>query len=165
MSNKELAFALEQKIYRKKRNRLIIEGVCFCLFVFLTILFFTLREVTKEIDDSYIHIEVIRYNETYTLLGAIFSGMIFLSLTVIFCDLFGGRFKTIRILDDYLTIYDAIFNAYIYINGILKEKIAFARLNPYYDFKLENGMYVHIVFTRFGVDVSYSENLYTIDLL
>ena len=67
MTNKELAFALEQKLYKKKRNRLIIEGVCFCLFVFLTILFFTLREVTKEIDDSYIYIEVIRYNETYTL--------------------------------------------------------------------------------------------------
>ena len=161
---------LEHTLSKMNLIRRLIEGGALILFSAIAILFYALREASKEvkiIGSGFFTYESVIYNEDY-LIGIII-GVIGLSFAVAFLisDLLLCRYSTAHVGSNDITVYRGMTKCVVYINGEEKAKLGLFSLSSVVEIKLDDGIKLIVSFVR-GIftiaHLSFSDNTPSIEL-
>lgn len=162
---------LEKDLSKYIFKRRMIEFICFFAGIVMCILFFILRDITKEViisGEGYFKYETIVYNDYYVigimigLFGSMFAGIFLLT------DCLYSRYASTKANGYYITVYKGMLYNILYINGEEIDRITYNRYSSgVIDTRLPDGVKVCISFSRsfFSIcHISYSDNNSSIDL-
>ena len=174
MTNFEKKELLENTLRRQLTKKRIIQSLVFFGFLAIGILFFVLREASKEVivhGEEFLNgafaWETVVYNENYVvgmIIGFVSASMamVFLLTDMIFC-----RFGTAEANDHYITVYRGMTKNVVYVNGEEKGSVGIFSFTYVLETKLPDGVKISVTFARGAfllAHISFSDNNPSVDL-
>ncbi len=174
MTNFEKKEMLENTLRKQITKKRIIQALVFLGFLALGIVFWALREASKEVivhGDEFLNgafaWKTVEYNENYVVgmivgfVGASMA-MVFLLTDMIFC-----RFDTAEANDHYITVYRGMTKNVVYVNGEEKESVGMFSFTYVLETKLPDGVKIGVTFARGAfllAHITFSDNNPSVDL-
>lgn len=174
MTNLEKKELLEKELRKQITKRRIIQALVFLGFLAIGILFWALREASKEVIvhgeeflDGIFAWESVKYNENYVvgmIIGFVGASMamVFLLTDMIFC-----RFDTAEANGHYITAYRGMTKNVVYVNGEEKERMGMFSFAYVLETKLPDGVKISVTFCRGAfllAHITFSDNNPSVDL-
>lgn len=174
MTNLEKKELLEKELRKQITKRRIIQALVFLGFLAIGILFWALREASKEVIvhgeeflDGIFAWESVKYNENYVvgmIIGFVGASMamVFLLTDMIFC-----RFDTAEANGHYITAYRGMTKNVVYVNGEEKERMGIFSFAHVLETKLPDGVKISVTFCRGAfllAHITFSDNNPSVDL-
>ena len=151
-----------------------MQAFIFFCFLALGILFWALREASKEVIvhgeeflDGVFAWESVKYNENYVvgmIIGFVGASMamVFLLTDIIFC-----RFDTAEANGHYITVYRGMTKNVVYVNGEEKDSVGMFSCTYVLETKLPDGVKIGVTFARGAfllAHITFSDNNPSVDL-
>lgn len=162
---------LEENLSKYIFKRRMIEFISLFVGIVICILFFVLRDLSKEViitGEGIFKHETIVYNDYYIIgiligfFGSIIAGSFLLS------DCLYSRYATTKANGYYITVYKGMLYNILYIDGEEVRRITYTRYSSgVIETKLPDGVKVCVSFNRLMftiAHISYSDNNASIDL-
>lgn len=162
MENFDKKAILEISLHKHRIRMRIIQSVIIILFIALCILFFKLRESTKE---TIIHGEdllggafawkEVKYNNIYVVGAAICLPVIFFMTVILLSDIIYCKFDTIEVNGHFITVYRGLFKNTVYINGKKSCEMGIFSLAYVLEAELPDGVEISVTFSKRAHQVAY----------
>jgi hypothetical protein len=174
MKNFEKKELMENTLRKQITKRRIIQVLVFFGLLAIGILFWALREASKEVIvhgeeflDGILAWETVRYNENYVvgmIIGFVGASMamVFLLTDLIFC-----RFDTVEANGHYITVYRGMTKNTVYVNGEEKDSVGMFSFTYVLETKLPDGVKIGVTFARGAfmlAHITFSDNNPSVDL-
>lgn len=174
MTNFEKKELLENTLRKQIIRKRIIQAVVFIGFLSIGILFWALREASKEVIihgeeflDGVFAWKSVQYNENYIIgmiIGFVGGAMavVFLLTDMIFC-----RFDSTEANGNYITVYRGMIENVVYVNGEEKDRVGMFSFTYVLETKLPDGVKIGVTFCRGAfllAHITFSDNNPSVDL-
>ena len=174
ITNFEKKELLEKELRKQQIKTRIIQVLVFLGFLAIGIVFWALREASKEVIvhgeefmDGIFAWESVRYNENYVIgmiIGFVGGAMaiVFLLTDMIFC-----RFDSTEANGHYITAYRGITKNIVYVNGEEKDRVGMFSFTYVLETKLPDGVKISVTFARGAfllAHITFSDNNPSVDL-
>ena len=174
MTNFEKKELLENTLRKQLIRKRIIQALVFFGFLAIGILFWALREASKEVivhGDEFLNgalaWETVEYNENYVvgmIIGFVGASMamVFLLTDMIFC-----RFDTAEANGHYITVHRGMTKNVVYVNGEEKDSAGMLSFTYVLETKLPDGVKISVTFARGAfllAHITFSDNNPSVDL-
>ena len=174
MTNLEKKELLENTLRKQITKTRIIQALVFFGFLAIGIVFWSLREASKEVivhGDEFLNgafaWKTVEYNENYVvgmIIGFVGASMamVFLLTDMIFC-----RFDTAEANGHYITAYRGMTKNVVYVNGEEKESVGMFSFTYVLETKLPDGVKIGVTFARGAfllAHITFSDNNPSVDL-
>ena len=174
MTNLEKKELLENTLRKQLIRKRIIQALVFFGFLAIGILFWALREASKEVivhGDEFLNgalaWKTVEYNENYVvgmIIGFVGASMamVFLLTDMIFC-----RFDTAEANGHYITVHRGMTKNVVYVNGEEKDSAGMFSFTYVLETKLPDGVKISVTFARGAfllAHITFSDNNPSVDL-
>ena len=174
MTNLEKKEQLENDLRRQRAKTRIIQALVFFGFLAIGIVFWALREASKEVIvhgeeflDGIFAWDTVEYNENYVIgmiIGFVGCAMaiVFLLTDMIFC-----RFDSTEANGHYITAYRGMTKNIVYVNGEEKDRVGMFSFTYVLETKLPDGVKISVTFARGAfllAHITLSDNNPSVDL-
>ena len=174
MTNLEKKELLENTLRKQITKTRIIQALVFFGFLAIGIVFWSLREASKEVivhGDEFLNgafaWKTVEYNENYVvgmIIGFVGASMamVFLLTDMIFC-----RFDTAEANGHYITAYRGMTKNVVYVNGEEKESVGMFSFTYVLETKLPDGVKIGVTFARGAfllAHITFSDKNPSVDL-
>ena len=174
MTNLEKKELLEKELRKQITKRRIIQALVFLGFLAIGILFWALREASKEVIvhgeeflDGIFAWESVKYNENYVvgmIIGFVGASMamVFLLTDMIFC-----RFDSTEANGHQITAYRGMTKNIVYVNGEEKDRVGMVSFTYVLETKLPDGVKISVTCARGAfllAHITFSDNNPSVDL-
>ena len=174
MTNLEKKEQLENDLRRQRAKIRIIQALVFFGFLAIGIVFWALREASKEVIvhgeeflDGIFAWDTVEYNENYVIgmvIGFVGASMtaVFLLTDMIFC-----RFDSTEANGHYITAYRGMTKNIVYVNGEEKDRVGMFSFTYVLETKLPDGVKISVTFARGAfllAHITFSDNNPSVDL-
>ena len=142
---------LESTLKIKETVRRIAIAVITVVMIALGITFASLREASREVIVNEIYgvkWETVTYNEEYTPWIAICFSFGIVTSTLFICDLLLGRFETLPVNGNYLTVYRGAIESVVYVNGEEGGRLELFSFAPVVEVIMPDKVKVTVTFCR-----------------
>ena len=174
MTNLEKKELLENTLRKQITKTRIIQALVFFGFLAIGIVFWSLREASKEVivhGDEFLNgafaWKTVEYNENYVvgmIIGFVGASMamVFLLTDMIFC-----RFDTAEANGHYITAYRGMTKNVVYVNGEEKESVGMFSFTYVLETKLPDGVKIGVTIARGAfllAHITFSDKNPSVDL-
>ena len=174
MTNSKKKELLENTLRKHLIRKRIIQALVFFGLLAIGILFWALREASKEVivhGEEFLNgafsWETVKYNENYVvgmIIGFVVASMamVFLLTDMIFC-----RFDTAEANGHYITVYRGMTKNVVYVNGEEKDSVGMFSFTYVLETKLPDGVKIGVTFARGAfllAHITFSDNNPSVDL-